>query len=651
METDIEARLRVGDIEGAAKAARAAGMHRRAAELLALLGRHAEGAVVALEGGEWRAALDAALGSGDERVIAALCDELGRRGALAEAAAAHARITQRHDVAARILEPLFPSEAGQAWYERGEYLFAARCFDRAKEIGRTTAALEQHLAQFPDDVEAAERLAVLRASRGDDEGAVRALQLAAKHGAGASVREKLIEALRRVGLDGAARVAIRRLRAVQPDASLDLGAYESALPRGQREERYAGRYRVVRQVGSGAAGRVLEAVDELTGETVALKVLTVGDDKGAAFARFMREAELARALDDPTIVRMRALDPEGPTIVYDWMPGGTLSERIGRLSLGEIRAACARILRALSVLHRNGVVHRDLKPSNVLFDPAGQARLSDLGAAHLNDLGATVTGGMVGSLPYMSPEQITGGSATAATDLYAFGCMLFQMLTGVTPFAGPDYVDQHLHEDPPKVSARRPALGDAYDEALDRLLAKDPEARPADAFECERILNTLPWREPDALEEREGAGRVSVPPAGRTSVPPGGAGQGAGLRWLSPTSRDARFRDERLGREVERVVLDGSQRERAYRWAAMGSSDLQTIVDVEDDGGDRLAVYALAADDGDEVTTDRLDGGDRHRVLAALGALGLDGVRAGTMRCVRSRTMGAIAMVRSLADT
>jgi serine/threonine protein kinase len=87
---------------------------------------------------------------------------------------------------------------------------------------------------------------------------------------------------------------------------------------------------------------VLEAVDELTGEAVALKILSVSDDRSAAFSRFMREAELARSLDDPTLVRMRALDPEGPTIVYDWMPGGTLAERIGRQALPEVRAVMLR---------------------------------------------------------------------------------------------------------------------------------------------------------------------------------------------------------------------------------------------------------------------------------------------------------------------
>ncbi len=644
MDNDLDTLLRAGDIEGAARAAQAKGLHRKAAELYSLLGRHAEAAIVALEANDWRAALDAGLASGDERVIAAVCDEIGKHGALAEAAAAHARITQRGDVAARILEPLFPAEAGQAWYERGEYGLAAKCFDRANQAGKTIMALEQHLSQFGDDVESAERLAVLRATRGDDEGALRALQLAAKHSPPVQVLERLVEALRRVGLEGSARVALRRVKSLNASASLDLDDYHDRLPRGSGEQRYAGRYRVLRQVGSGASGRVLEAVDELTGESVALKVLTVGDDKGAAFGRFMREAELAKVLDDPTLVTMRALDPEGPTIVYDWMPGGTLSERIGKLTLVEVRAISLRILRAISVLHRHGVVHRDLKPSNVLFDPAGQARLGDLGAAHLNDLGATVTGGLVGSLPYMSPEQITGAPVSAGTDLYAFGCMLFQMLTGVTPFLGPDFVMQHLNDPIPKPSTVRPALGTSFDQLLGELLAKDPEKRIPDAGECERRLTALPWTE---LRHES----ASVPPVRRTSIAPPSAK--LAIEWLVPASSDEhpeRWYDQRLERLVDRVRVDPTKRDTLYRWAAASASDLQCIVDIEDDGDSELFAYALALTEGEVLAADALHGLERNRILAALNVIGIDGLRAGVALVGRCKLHGVVALVRTLSE-
>src|SRR5207247_270274 len=153
---------------------------------------------------------------------------------------------------------------------------------------------------------------------GDDEGAVRALQTAVRAGAGREALERLVAGLSRLGYDEGARWIVERLRAAHPDAPTDVAEYAGKLPRNKGgEKRYAGRYRVVREAGSGATGRVLEAVDELRGDTVALKVLSVSDDKSAAFGRFMREAELARALDDPALVRMRGLDPEGPPIVCD----------------------------------------------------------------------------------------------------------------------------------------------------------------------------------------------------------------------------------------------------------------------------------------------------------------------------------------------
>jgi serine/threonine protein kinase len=125
------------------------------------------------------------------------------------------------------------------------------------------------------------------------------------------------------------------------------------------------------------------------------------------------------------------------------------------MPLREVGRVALRLLHALETLHRHGVVHRDVKPSNVLFDAAGQARLGDLGAAHLGDLGATVTGGLVGSLPYMAPEQMTGAPVSASTDLYALGCVIFEMLTGQAPF------DQRLAREVERIeldASRRDAL-------------------------------------------------------------------------------------------------------------------------------------------------------------------------------------------------
>jgi serine/threonine-protein kinase len=633
----IETLLRRGEIDQAAAVARERGLHRRAAELLSLAGRHAEAVLVAMEGSEWRLALDLGLSAGDERLVVALCDEIGRHPEIADAAAAHARIAHRIDAAARLLETADPAAAGQAWSEYGDYARAASCFERVGEVPRAIRALEQHLAHTPDDAAAAERLAELRAGRGDDEGAVRALQAAVRAGAGAATKRKLIAGLARLGLEGSARAVARQLRALDARASVDPETYAEALPRGEGPaQRYAGRYRVVRQVGSGASGRVLEAIDELSGEPVALKVLAVGDDRTGAFGRFMREAELARALEHPALVRMRALDPEGPTIVYDWMPGGTLAERIGALSLGEVRAIAFRLLDALETLHRHGIVHRDLKPTNVLFDPAGQARLGDLGAAHLSDLGATVTGGLVGSLPYMAPEQITAAPVSAATDLYAFGCVLFEMLTGALPFPGPDFVTQHLSDPVPLVSALRPALGLDYDATVRALLERDPLLRPSEVSMARRLLAALPWTEP-------GDGLPAVRPA-RTSVPPAAAEEGA---RLVPTATAGRWSDTRLGREVELVRLPSARREAVLQWAAAARSDLQVVYELHEEGDELVAwVEPLAGTVG---LVRELPSAERARVEAALAVAGVAGAVMPHLPVVRATWFGTVVPLRVLA--
>lgn len=571
-DAEVEALARAGEFDQAASLAVSRGDLRRGARLLALAGRVADAVLESLRAHDWRLATELALEGGDERVLAALAEELAKDPQRAAIGAAQARLARREDVAAMLLEPTAPLEAAACWFARGEHARAARCYVLAGQRDEAIRAYEHHLAARPDDAAAAVALAGLRAQRGDDAGAVRALQSAVREGAGTEAVAMLVCALARLGYDHGARLWLRRLRDEDVAWPTEPADYASRLPRAEAiAQRYAGRYRVVREVGSGATGRVLEAIDELNGETVALKVLTMTDDRSAAFGRFLREAELARSLEHPALVRLRALDPEGPCIVYDWMPGGTLAGRIATMSLAEARAITLRLLAALEVLHRNGVVHRDLKPSNVLFDPAGQARLGDLGAAHLGDLGATVTGGLVGSLPYMAPEQITGAPVQASTDLYALGCVLFQMLTGRLPFEGPDYVAQHLGESPPRVSEVRPGMPTAFDEAINALLAKDPEMRPADVPDARALILALPWAE-SGLDER--APRVAATSREVVDDP-------ESERFLHDPATGL-YTDTRLGRRVEQIVVTRARRELVQRWVAVGSDALQVVHALEE---------------------------------------------------------------------
>lgn len=317
-----------------------------------------------------------------------------------------------------------------------------------------------------------------------------------------------VAALARAGFAHAAECAARRLRA-------DLGApragrrHAATRPRDTRarlqagrggsgpalaveaclaDERFAplahdetdatvlaGRYRLGPLLGSGGMGRVYEALDLLRSERVAVKVFTApGGVRGRdAYKRFVREAKTTGQLDHPRIVHMLDFNEEMGFMVFEYMAGGTLADRTSSpLALGHCRAIALQILDALSAAHQHGIVHRDLKPSNVFFTEAGAAKLGDFGVAHLQDYGQTQTGAFIGTLGFMSPEQITGDRVTFATDVYALGVTLFVMLTGRLPFEPPDLAAKHLEQPPPLPSTLRAELPAICDQVVQRCLAK-----------------------------------------------------------------------------------------------------------------------------------------------------------------------------------
>jgi len=254
------------------------------------------------------------------------------------------------------------------------------------------------------------------------------------------------------------------------------------------EPNVAHRYRLVEQLGRGGMGVVWRARDERLGRDVALKVLHgwVADDPELR-ERFEREAAALARLEHPHVVRLYdVLEDRGQTVlVLELVDGEGLHAVVaGRaLEWDEVRRYCAPVASALAHAHARGVVHRDLTPSNVLVERGtGRVVVTDFGLARLvrGSTSAPVSGVLAGTPEYWAPEQAAGEATGPATDLYALGCMLFQLLTGRLPFVGEDRLATGLrraHEAAPPLASVRPGTPDDAAALVDRLLSRSPAHR------------------------------------------------------------------------------------------------------------------------------------------------------------------------------
>jgi serine/threonine-protein kinase len=251
------------------------------------------------------------------------------------------------------------------------------------------------------------------------------------------------------------------------------------------DELVAGRYRLDTLLGGGGMSEVWLAEDTQLGRRVALKFL----GRGADPARFEREAHAVAALADPNICRLYDYGEEAgrPFMVLEYLPGGTLEERLvpGEPYPDDETERLARELASgLAHAHARGLVHRDLKPANVLFDEEGRAKIADFGIARLGGARTlTETGTLLGTAAYISPEQAQAQPAAPASDVYAFGVILYRLLTGRLPFEAESPVElarMHIHERPQPIHEVRPDAPLALAALADAALAKDPAARPPD---------------------------------------------------------------------------------------------------------------------------------------------------------------------------
>jgi serine/threonine-protein kinase len=497
----------------------AAGRHLEAARAASAVGDHARAAEIYEKLWDFRGALDAAHAGGDLARALRYAIELGDATAIAGALGAltatddGARTAldvltrlRRHAEAAPLAERLGDTARAIELYARAHReLDAARLLEaqgRDRDAGRL---LERALDLASTAERAAIQLALGRilAWRGAYPEAARLLQEARKDPAlRPEAQRHLIATLAAMGLRDGARDALLELRALDPTIPTDLDQVlrswrdETAERKtGRDREVIANRYRLDKLLGAGASGRVFLATDEISGKSVALKMFfAAGTRGGAAYERFVREARLASTLRHPSLVEVYDVSVERGFLVMEYLPGGSLAQRLAtgeRLAAVQVRRMALDIIAGLEAAHHRGVVHRDVKPANVFFDVRGTAKLGDFGVAHLVDLGQTQTGGLIGTLAYMSPEQITGAPISIAADLYALGVTLFEAVTGRLPFLGPDFVAQHLGEPAPSATSIAPDVAPGWDPILEGLLVKNPRDRTPTLGDLRNQLEAL----------------------------------------------------------------------------------------------------------------------------------------------------------------
>jgi serine/threonine-protein kinase len=294
----------------------------------------------------------------------------------------------------------------------------------------------------------------------------------------------------------------------------------------------SGRYRLDARVGHGGMSTVYRAFDTVLERQVAIKLMhrEMSSDSDQ-LERFRREARAVAQLNHPHIVGVidAGEDDQTPYIVFEYVEGETLKDRIrrlGRLPVPEAVAYAIEIARALGAAHERHIVHRDVKPQNVLIDEEGTAKVTDFGIARtMTEEGLTADGRVLGTTDYVSPEQALGHEVGPQSDLYSLGIVMFEMLTGDVPFSGENQVAvamKHVREELPDVQMRRPEVSSALAAVIDRATAKELDQRYSDDAELiadlEDVLSIETARTGQVTGEATSV-LQSLPPSARRRLP------------------------------------------------------------------------------------------------------------------------------------
>jgi predicted Ser/Thr protein kinase len=367
-------------------------------------------------------------------------------------------------------------------------------------------------------------------------------------------------------------------------------------------------YRVEGILGQGGMGVVYEATQLSLDRTVALKLLAtnLGDDD-AFRERFRREALIQAGIEHPNIVTVYEAgeSDHGLFMAMRLVRGPNLKDMILSRELDAGRAL--RILRpiaeALDTAHESGLIHRDIKPQNILVGGRDHAYLADFGLTKVSgEKGLTKTGQFVGTLDYISPEQIRGKDATASSDIYALAAVLYEALTGIVPFPKDSeaaVLYAHMSDEPPSVSEARPELPEALDDVVRRAMAKEPEQRPQSATalmdDAERAFDRktrAAIQPPGPIESPEETGIREPPHDTRESGTQDSGDLRTRVGGQAPTTAGQQPDATRLGGvEGTRVAAPGATQ--------IGGGDATRI------GGAAVGATQVGAADGDTATLAR----------------------------------------------
>jgi serine/threonine protein kinase len=272
-----------------------------------------------------------------------------------------------------------------------------------------------------------------------------------------------------------------------------------------------GRYQIQETLGTGAHSRVVRGYDPLIDRSVAIKLFSPELARGDARTRFLREARVVGQISHPSIVTLHDMGVEEstltPYLVMELIEGQSLEKVVAKGSV-PFPSACnwaAHVAVALAIAHRRGIIHGDVKPANILITGDNRVKLTDFGMARLakHDNGDT---SLYGTPAYWCPEQIHGRPQDARSDLFSLGVVLYEMLTGISPFAGPtlqNVCNHVLSSTPLPATQSNPSLPSTINDVLARCLAKDPQHRFASAEELAEQLFPFARRTPTASPQKQ----------------------------------------------------------------------------------------------------------------------------------------------------